>query len=320
MKNIGLRWKKKSVFGNKKIGVLMGGTSSEREISLITGGAISAALKKLNYHVVDIDLKGKISEALQENKVDVIFNALHGRFGEDGVVQSVLEDFKIPYTGSGVVSSALGMAKAFTKDVFCAHGIVTPHYDLWFTQNEPLQTYFKKIKMEYPLIVKPEGGGSTIGMTIVHDPKNMKEALESAAQYDKVVMVEKFIEGREITGGVLNGEALPLIEIRPKSGFYDYESKYTKGKTEYLCPAPISRELTEKIQRQSVFIFEKLRCRGCARSDFIVSKSDEIFFLEINTLPGMTATSLVPKAAAQMGLSFEELVEQILNTATLDYV
>src|SRR3989338_2156054 len=171
----------------------MGGTSSEREISLITGGAISTALKKLNYHVVDIDLKGKISEALQKNPVDVIFNALHGRHGEDGVAQSVLEDFKIPYTGSGVLSSAIGMAKAFSKDILCAYGIVPPHYDLWFTKKESMRSYLSKLKMEYPLIVKPEAQGSTVGMTIVRDSKKIKEALEHAAKHDNVVMVEKFI-------------------------------------------------------------------------------------------------------------------------------
>ncbi len=298
----------------------MGGTSSEREISLVTGGAISNALKKMKYQVIDIDLKGKISEALKKNPVDIIFNALHGRFGEDGVVQSVLEDFKIPYTGSGVLSSAIGMAKAFTKDILISHGVVTPQYDLWLTQKESLKTFLARLKMEYPLIVKPEAQGSTVGMTIVKEPHKLKDALEYAAKYDHVVIIEKFIEGREVTAGVLNGKALPLIEIKPKSGFYDYESKYTKGKTEYLCPAPIEEEFAKKIQKQAVYIFEKLRCRGCARSDFIVTQHDEIFFLEINTLPGMTSTSLVPKAAAQLGLSFEDLVEEILNSAALDYI
>ncbi len=296
----------------------MGGPSAEREISLITGRAIFDALKSKKYDVVALELKNDVFSCLTGQKVDVVFNALHGTWGEDGVIQGVCEVLKIPYTGSGVLASSLSMTKSFTKDFLLQHGIQTPEFQIWSVKNQTQKEFEKNITIKLPFVVKPESQGSSVGITIVREKKDVASALKGASKYDTSIMVEEFINGREITAGVLNGRALPLIEIKPKIGFYSYESKYTKGKTEYLCPAPLPPNLTQKIQDTSVKIYSLLRCRGVARADYMMAADFQFYFLEINTLPGMTSLSLVPKAAQQMGLSFPDLVEEILNSATLD--
>lgn len=296
----------------------MGGESSEREISLKTGKAVFEALQARGYKVEAIDLRHPLEENVRKIKVDVIFNALHGVFGEDGQVQKILEEMKIPYTGSGVESSALCMAKVKTKNIVHSHGILTPRGEVWVVSKQKRENFLNKLKVTVPLVVKPEAQGSTVGVSIVKEKEKLSEALEEAAKHDSSVMVEQFIEGRELTCTVLDGEAYPLVEIRPKSGFYDYESKYTKGKTEYLCPAHLPPQVTKTVQENTKKAFKVLKCRGVARADYILDKNNKAYFLEINTLPGMTETSLVPKAAKAQGVSFESVVEKILETASLD--
>ncbi|MBI2026815.1 MAG: D-alanine--D-alanine ligase [Deltaproteobacteria bacterium] len=301
----------------KRIGVLAGGISSEKEISLKTGKAVFEALKSKSYQVQFLEVQDNIIETLQKAKIDIIFNALHGTWGEDGVVQSACEMLKIPYTGSHVASSSLCMVKSWTKMVVQKEGILTPTFILWDSSKEKVDSFMKKLSLKPPVIVKPDAQGSTVGISIIKKFSQLKNALMVAQKFDSCVLVEGFISGKEITASVLNGKSLPLIEIKPKSGFYDYKSKYTKGQTEYLCPAPLSKSITQKIQNTSLKAYDILRCRGAARSDFIVDKNNKAWFLEINTLPGMTETSLVPKAAKEFGLSFIKLVEEILRSVDL---
>jgi len=296
---------------NKRIGVLMGGVSHEREVSLKTGSAILQALQEGGYEVVGIDVSSDIVQRLLEERIDVVFIALHGRRGEDGTVQGLLELLRIPYTGSGVLASALAMNKIKAKEIFLFHGIPTPEF-ITPQEGEQVDPPFPP-----PWVVKPASEGSTIGIDIVMDTKGLQDAIQRARGYDHEVLVERFIEGKELTVGILKGEPLPAIEIAPKGGFYDYEAKYTPGMTEYLCPAPISDQKQDEVQGISLKAYHCLSCSGCARVDLLLSKGGEAFIIEINTLPGMTETSLVPKAAAQVGISFPHLVEIILEGASL---
>lgn len=296
---------------NKRIGVLMGGVSHEREVSLKTGSAILQTLQEGGYPVVGIDVSSDIVQRLLEEHIDVAFIALHGRWGEDGTVQGLLELLRIPYTGSGVLASALAMNKIKAKEIFLFHGIPTPEF---ITPQEGKQA---DPPFPPPWVVKPASEGSTIGIDIVMDTKGLQDAIQRARGYDQEVLVERFIEGKELTVGILKGEPLPAIEIDPKGGFYDYEAKYTPGMTEYLCPAPISDQKKDEVQGISLKAYHVLSCSGCARVDLLLSKAGEAFIIEVNTLPGMTETSLVPKAAAQVGISFPQLVEIILEGASL---
>ncbi|MBF0491896.1 MAG: D-alanine--D-alanine ligase [Deltaproteobacteria bacterium] len=316
---------------SKKIAVLLGGLSSEREISLRSGAAIASALEKLAYNVVRIDVQKDVAQKLLEEKVALAFIALHGKYGEDGAVQGLLEMMQIPYTGSGILASALAMDKVLTKRLLMERAFLTPGFaELDLGQvNGPLtlalslkgrgdiSSFVEKFSMNFPVIVKPAREGSTIGMSIVREKDQLQKALEESARFDEKILVEEFIQGTEVTCGVLNGEPLPLIEVVPKSGFYDFQSKYTKGATEYILPARVSAELTQEIQETTVQIYRELGCEGCARADYIIDSEGRFYFLEINTIPGMTETSLIPKAAASVGLSFENLVEKILVSSRL---
>lgn len=294
----------------------MGGMSREREISLRTGAAISKALQKLGYPFVTIDVGWDIDQKLRTVNPDIAFIALHGRYGEDGCIQGLLEILKIPYTGSGPLASAAAMDKALTKTLLLPTGLTMPS-DQIFLEGEDLKGFLKKTPA-LPLIVKPNREGSTIGMTIVRQKEALEPAVREALQYDSTILIEKFIEGTEVTVGVLNGRALPPLEIIPKGGFYDYQSKYTKGMTEYIVPARISPELTKKLKEDSEMVWRAMNLAGVARSDFIISRQDgKPYFLEVNTIPGMTETSLVPKMAAAAGISFEQLTEEILKGASL---
>ncbi len=302
----------------RKIGVVLGGPSAEREVSLNTGRAIVEALKEKKYDVVGIDLEPKrFVEQLRDNKVDVVFNAIHGLYGEDGRLQGALELLDIPYTGSGVLASAMAMDKGISKRLFESAGIPTPRYRLLHKQNGFDDTLIQDIidDFELPFVVKPSTQGSTIGLTIVQEPEELADALEKAFSYDKEVLVEEFIDGSELTVAILGGEhpqALPVIEIVPYSGVYDYHSKYTKGATEYFVPARISESVSREVQDISLAAFAILGCSGVARVDVRLDPSDHPYVLEVNTIPGMTATSLVPKAAAAAGISFPDLCERIL--------
>jgi D-alanine-D-alanine ligase len=300
------RWK------HKRIGVLMGGISHEREISLKTGTTILKALQERGYNAVGIDVSDDIVKRLAEEHIDAAFIALHGRWGEDGTVQGLLELLHIPYTGSGVLASALAMNKIKSKEIFRFHHIPTPEF---ITPHEGELS--SEPPFPPPWVAKPASEGSTIGVGIVMERSGLEEAIRAAQGYDREVLVERFIDGKELTVGILNGEPLPVIEIAPKEGLYDYEAKYTPGKTEYRCPASISEEKQREVQELSLKAYRVLGCHGCARVDLRLSDHGEAFIIEVNTIPGMTETSLVPKAAAQIGISFPQLVEVILEQASL---
>lgn len=298
----------------KKIGVLMGGLSREREISLRSGRAVLAALRARGYDAVEIDVGRDVPEKLLKEKVEAAFVALHGRYGEDGVIQGLLEIMQIPYTGSGPLPSAIGIDKDLTKKLAAEAGIRTPKWKAISKDDVGAQ---QAAPLPLPVIIKPNREGSTIGMSIVREPKEFRPALEEAARYDGVILIEQFISGTEVTVGIVNGKALPTLEIVPKGGFYDYASKYTKGMTEYIIPARISEEARRRVSEATEKVFSLMKLSGVARMDFIVDKSGDDYFLEVNTIPGMTETSLVPKAAAAAGLSFEDLCEEILKGASL---
>ncbi len=303
----------------KRVAVLMGGISKEREISLRTGGAISAGLARLGYEVVSIDVKGgaELAGRLASEKADVAVVALHGKFGEDGCVQGLLEMIRIPYTGAGVLASSVGMDKVVCKRVARGIGIPCLPEVAFDSDRDDADAFAAKFAMEMPVIVKPSREGSTINMTIVKKRGDLAQALKTASGSDNRILVEKYIKGRELTVGLINGEALPVLEIAPKSGFYDYASKYTKGMTEYIVPARISDALAQRLKDYSRRIYAEIDCEGTARVDFIAPSDDEAYFLEINTIPGMTELSLVPKAAAHVGMGFDEVCERLLDGARL---
>ena len=298
---------------NSRIAVLLGGLSSEREVSLRTGDAVLKALQGLGYDVVSIDAGRDLARRLVEEQVEVAFIALHGRYGEDGTVQGLLELMDIPYTGSGVMASSVAMDKVVTKQLMLHHGIVTPRYAVLRGEGE---LNGLQLPGDFPLVVKPAREGSTIGITIARDRESFEQGVKEALEMDDVVLIEEYIEGDEVTVGVLEGDVLPVIQVVPKSGFYDYSSKYTAGSTEYLLPAPQSDVITGRLQDAALKAYRALDCRGGARVDFMI-RNNEIYCLEVNTIPGMTETSLLPKAASHAGISFAELSERILLGAGL---
>lgn len=315
-KNIRIREKKKSL----KIGVVSGGISSEREISLITGRNIYQSLVESGYNTMFIDIKDDFYTKLGE--IDLAFLAVHGRYGEDGTMQGLLELMKIPYTGSGVLASAIAINKIMSKKILIQENIPTPEYiDLDFTGIRDLNTMVSLIekKIDYPMVVKPNSEGSTIGVNIVQRKNELKNALEEAAKYDHKILVEEYIKGRELTVSIIGSEpvALPIIEIKPKSGFYDYKSKYTKNMTQYIVPAELDKKIAAIISKIALKCHRALGCSGISRVDLMLDDNNNAYFFELNTMPGMTATSLVPKAAEAAGIDFALLVEIILDSASL---
>jgi D-alanine-D-alanine ligase len=300
-------------FAGKKVGVFLGGTSAEREVSLRTGTACAAALRRKGYSVKEIDIREDWLRTVRGARVDVAFLALHGRFGEDGCVQAACELAALPYTGSGVAASAVAMSKSFGKRVAAAAGVPCPPDAVY---EEPFAAA-KPPSFGFPLVVKPDREGSTVGITIVRSPEGWEPALAEAARHDSRVLAEGYVAGREITVGVVNGRILPAIEIVPRSGFYDYRSKYTAGETEYVIPVPMDREILLRAAEYTRRTVQSMRLRGSARLDYRVDAAGNVFFLEANTIPGMTETSLLPKAATFDGLSFDDLVEEILSDAGL---
>jgi D-alanine-D-alanine ligase len=296
----------------RKIAVLYGGDSSEREISLRTGRAVLTALSRCGYNVVGIDADRNLASKLVAAGAETVFIALHGRHGEDGTVQGLLEILGLPYTGSGVLASSMAMDKVTTKRLLLQQGITTPDFCV-YRQGDDLEPFTAQIK-HWPVIAKPAHEGSTIGVTIANNAEELVAGLRAGLAYDHTILVEEFIQGEEATVSVLNGAALPVIQVVPKSGFYDFASKYTAGQTEYLLPAPFSREIYEELQKSAVAAVTILGCLGAARADFMI-KHGKTYCLEVNTIPGMTETSLLPKAAAHAGIDFNELVQRILESA-----
>lgn len=299
----------------KRIAVLLGGMSSERVISLKTGHAIFGALKRRGFDVVEIDVGPDVAEQLRRERIEVAFMALHGAFGEDGCMQGLLEVMGIPYTGSGVMASAVAMDKRITKELLKFHGVSTPSWTEVTT--EQLAKGQPSIDFDFPVVVKPVTEGSTVGIHIVPEQAQLEEALIDSRQFGNRLLIEQFISGREVTVGVLDGQVLPAIEIVPHSGFFDFEAKYTVGQTDYLLPAPIGEALTARCQELALQTYRAVACEGVARVDIRIREDGACFVLEINTIPGMTETSLIPKAARHLGMSFEDVCERILAGARL---
>lgn len=306
---------------DKRIAVVMGGPSAEREVSLNTGRAILAALQEKGYDAVGIDLEPKrFIEQLREAGAQAVFIAVHGKYGEDGLLQGALELLGLPYTGSGVQASANAMDKGISKRLFLQAGISTPASRLYTAAQAKTTPLAREIVAAFglPVVVKPATQGSSIGVTIVEAEEALADALDTAFRYDDHVLIEQFIKGRELTVAILGADdprALPVIEIVPHSGRYDYTSKYTKGATEYRCPAPLDDAATRAVQAEALAAFTLLGCRGIGRVDVMMDAAGTPYVLEVNTIPGMTATSLVPKAAAAAGITFPDLCEQILLMA-----
>lgn len=300
-----------------KIGVLMGGLSVEREVSLRSGSAVSEALGSLGYDVVNIDCGKDLAQRLHQEKVQLAFLALHGRYGEDGCVQGLLESLFIPYTGSGVLASSVGMDKVFAKQIFIGHGIPTPPY-VSFTDAASAHESADRLPFPFPVVVKPSREGSSVGVSICKTREQFHAAVDQAANLAGSLMVEKYIKGREIEGAVLDEEALGAIEIVPANEFYDYEAKYKPGSgTQYLFPAPLPPDQYQRVNEVCLAAHRALGCQGATRSDVIVTESKEVYLLEVNTLPGMTAQSLLPKIAAGRGIAFPQLCERLVLGASL---
>ena len=304
-----------------RIGVLMGGQSSEREVSLRTGAAVHGALCRRGYDAVTIDVGPTLSRDLQEQRIALAFLALHGPGGEDGSIQGFLETLGIPYTGSGVHASAVGMHKVTTKTVLAAHGIPVPA-GLVIKRGERMSSAraLRSAKLRWPVVVKPACEGSTIGVSIVRKPAQWEHAVALAHRYDPDAMVEAYIPGHEVTVSLLgrldeSPLVLPAVEIEAPNGFYDFSAKYEKGKTRYLCPAPLGTAVTKQIRKLALHTYTVLGCAGAARVDFRITPRGRPYVLEINTVPGMTETSLLPMAAGEAGIDYEELTERILESA-----
>lgn len=295
----------------------MGGQSAEREISLKTGRAVYAALRRRGYDVVAIDVDADIARRLRARKVALAFVALHGPGGEDGAIQGLLELMRIPYTGSGVLASALTMHKESTKIVLAHHGIPVPSGRLLRRAAPASLPRTRPAGLTWPVIVKPASQGSTIGVSIVRRPAEWRRALRRAFAHDRDVLVEAYIPGREVTVSVLSGVVLPAVEIVAPDGFYDYAAKYQKGRTRYLCPAPLPASTLGCVSRFASQAYDALGCEGAARVDFRVPARGRPYALEVNTVPGMTETSLLPMAAARAGLDYDSLTEGILESALI---
>jgi D-alanine-D-alanine ligase len=293
----------------KKIAVLMGGPGSERDVSLATGRGVSKALRSLGVEVVDVDVRNKNFSL--PNNVDLAFLTIHGTFGEDGQLQKILEDCGIPYTGDGVGQSRIAFDKICSKEKFRQHSVATPEWEVVHSGQRP--------KISPPLVVKPPREGSTVGVVIVRDERQLDSSMTEAAKYDRTLLIEKFVSGRELTIGILGDQALPILEIIPKGGFYDFNNKYpflnpqAGGGAEHVCPAKIDAEKTKQIQELALRAFRALGLKVYARVDIILSKSGEPFVLEVNTIPGMTEASLLPEAAAAAGINYVDLCVRIIE-------
>lgn len=316
---------KKVIDTNTKIGVLMGGPSSEAEVSRRSGKNVFKALQNLGYknsELVEVD--ENIAKTLRDKNIEVVYNAMHGLFGEDGCIQGMLEVMGIPYTGCGVMSNAVCMNKEYTKNILKGAGIPLINSVL-IRKDESKTNLEEKIKgLRYPLMLKPVSEGSSIGMYKVNTPEEMEECFQKSAKCGQDVMVEEYLEGKSTTVGVLEDKnaqgglfATEILEFRTKTEWYDYEAKYTAGMTEFILPAQLSAEMTKKVKEIAIDAFKACDCRGVSRVDFLVTE-DIPYVLEINTSPGMTDLSDLPAQAGAMGIDYDSLVQIILNGAGLN--
>ena len=291
-----------------RIGVLMGGPSAERDVSLRSGKAIAEALLSKGYHAVPIEIWLPTRDELKSADIDVAFIALHGTFGEDGQIQVILEELKIPYTGSRVKASRLGMDKVASRKLFKKAKLNVPEYYVIENGTRP------KIKFTTPIVVKPSAQGSSVGISIIDKVEELDAAIKEAFKFGEEVLLEQFIHGSELTVGMLDDKPLPVIQVVPKRRYYDEVAKYTAGMTEYLCPAPTTEDEARLAQDAAVRAHNAIGCRSFSRVDMILS-GDKIVILEVNTIPGMTQLSLLPKAAKAAGIDFPELCEKMLESA-----
>lgn len=322
---------------DKRIGILMGGASSEREISLRSGKAVFKALQELGYDAVGIDIStgdiqkspefanstsrlitcppARLCNLLKDEMIEVVLIALHGGYGENGGIQGLLEVMGISYAGSGILASALAMDKEASKKVFLYHGIPVPQFTV-ITNFELTTHNLELADFEMPWVIKPATEGSSIGISIVKDKPSAIEAIKNAMTFGERVLIEKHIQGQEIHVGILNDKVLGSVEVRPKLEFYSYEAKYTEGLTEYILPPDMQTEVLEKAGDTALSAHKALGCKGVTRVDLLVDGHNNPFVLEVNTIPGMTETSLIPKIAGHSGLDFKRLVQEILRGAT----
>lgn len=293
----------------KRIAVLMGGPGSEREVSLASGAGVAKALRSLGANVSEVDVRD--ADFALPDDIEIAFNVIHGTFGEDGQLQQILEDRGIAYTGEGVSQSALAFDKIPSKEKFRAHGVRTPDWEIIHVGEHPT--------LQLPFVIKPPRQGSTVGVQIVRREADLNDALAAAAQFDDELLIEHYIPGRELTIGVLGEEALPILEIIPKSGFYDFNNKYPflnpqgSGGAEHVCPAEIPADVTKEIQELALAATRSLGLQVYCRVDVILSEENEPFVLELNTIPGMTESSLLPDAAAVAGISYPQLCARIVE-------
>ena len=305
---------------SRKIGVLLGGLSSEREVSLRSGEAVLAALRQRGHDAVPIYVDHDVDVALRQEQIEVAFIALHGRWGEDGCIQGLLEMLGIPYTGSDVLASALAMHKAKAKELFRLHNLPTPaYYTLTGGPGPRPDDDLLGLHGDFgfPCVVKPVREGSSVGVSICKDPAELGPAVDRALRFDDEILIERFITGKEISVAVLGDRAIGAVEIAPRDGFYDYANKYTRGATDYYVPPRVSPERYRGLLTQALRAHLALGCRGATRVDLLLSDSGNEFLLEVNTLPGLTPTSLLPKIADAAGISFGELCEMMLAGAAL---
>ncbi|WP_100407183.1 D-alanine--D-alanine ligase family protein [Bacillus solitudinis] len=299
-----------------KIAVLYGGVSAEREVSLSSGKGIIAALKKKGHEVIGIDFQPQQLNEILTLDVDLVYIGLHGRFGEDGKVQALLDMLEIPYVGSGVQGSALAMDKARSKLFFAREGTRVAKEQVLYKHQYSRETF--ETTISFPVVVKPNQEGSTIGITIAEEEETLLNGIDEAFRYDETVLLEEFISGKEVTVAVMGNrgseKALPVVEIVPKSKYYDYEAKYAAGGSEHFVPARLTDEQTNYVQKHAVLAHQALGCNIYSRVDFIVPEDDgDPVILEVNTLPGMTPTSLYPDAAREIGMSYEDMIEELLK-------
>ncbi|HTZ17703.1 MAG TPA: D-alanine--D-alanine ligase [Dissulfurispiraceae bacterium] len=308
----------------KRIGVLAGGTSAEREVSLKSGGAVFKALQERGYDAVFIDAAGDIHSAIMSQKVEMVFIALHGGHGENGAVQGYLEVMGIPYTGSGVLASALAMDKEASKKIFRYHGVPVPPFVILRKDEIPDDIHAlapgclvggSMIDFGMPWVIKPATEGSSIGVHIVKNGDELEAALGDALKYGDKIIVEQYIKGKEIQIGILGQKALGGVEVRPSAEFYNYEAKYTPGMTSYILPPEVSEEDYAELRAVALCAHDALGCSGATRVDIILTPDHRTYLLEVNTIPGMTETSLLPKIAKLAGLDFGDLIEEILKSA-----
>ncbi|MDD5019370.1 MAG: D-alanine--D-alanine ligase [Candidatus Omnitrophica bacterium] len=301
----------------RRIGVMMGGCSSERDISLKSGRAVVKALQEGRLDAVALDVlqetEEEIRRLVRENPVDVVFVAMHGGFGEDGRLQEILEKLSVRYTGPGTQASRVAMDKIASRRLFMRAGLRVPRHVV--VRGKFQKVPFALRWFRAPFVVKPSAQGSSIGISFVSDRKDLSSAVAEAQKYGGRVVIEEFIRGREVTVSVLDGRPLPVVEIRPKKGFFDYEAKYQKGLTEYIVPALLEESVARRVQAAALKAYQVLGCRHLSRVDVILRGDKDPYILEVNTIPGMTETSLFPKAAAAAGMNFVQLCRSLVEMA-----